>query len=76
MVSDYDDSGKVGWYEDKGIDVLRGSGSIAGPGQVSVDGTSYAAKDIVISTGSYPFIPPIEGLATWTACGRTARSRA
>ena len=70
MVSNYDDSGKVGWYEDKGIDVIRGSGSIAGPGQVSVDGTSYAAKDIVISTGSYPFIPPIEGLhdldGVWT----------
>ncbi len=70
MVSDYDDSGKTGWYEDKGIDVLRGTGSIAGPGQVSVDGTSYDVKDIVISTGSYPFIPPIEGLAdldgVWT----------
>ena len=70
MVSSYDDSGKVAWYEDKGIDVIRGSGSIAGPGQVSVDGTSYAAKDIVISTGSYPFIPPIEGLSdldgVWT----------
>jgi pyruvate/2-oxoglutarate dehydrogenase complex dihydrolipoamide dehydrogenase (E3) component len=62
MVSDYDDSGKVGWYEDKGIDVLRGTGRIAGPGQVSVDGTSYGAKDIVISTGSHPLIPPIEGL--------------
>ena len=70
MVSEYDDSGKTGWYEDKGIDILRGNGTIAGPGQVSVDGTSYAAKDIVISTGSYPFIPPIEGLTdldgVWT----------
>jgi pyruvate/2-oxoglutarate dehydrogenase complex dihydrolipoamide dehydrogenase (E3) component len=70
MVSDYDDSGKVRWYEDKSIDVLRGTGRIAGPGQVSVDGTSYTAKDIVISTGSYPFIPPIEGLrdldGVWT----------
>ena len=70
MVSSYDDSGKVAWYEDKGIDVIRGSGSITGPGQVSVDGTSYATKDIVISTGSYPFIPPIEGLrdldGVWT----------
>jgi pyruvate/2-oxoglutarate dehydrogenase complex dihydrolipoamide dehydrogenase (E3) component len=70
MVSGYDDSAKVGWYEDKGIDVLRGAGRIAGPGWVSVDGTSYAAKDIVISTGSFPFIPPIEGLrdldGVWT----------
>jgi pyruvate/2-oxoglutarate dehydrogenase complex dihydrolipoamide dehydrogenase (E3) component len=70
MVSGYDDSGKVSWYEDQGIDVLRGEGRIAGPGQVSVDGTSYSARDIVISTGSYPFIPPIDGLrdldGVWT----------
>jgi pyruvate/2-oxoglutarate dehydrogenase complex dihydrolipoamide dehydrogenase (E3) component len=70
MVSGYDDSGKVSWYEDQGIDVLRGEGRITGPGQVSVDGTSYSARDIVISTGSYPFIPPIDGLrdldGVWT----------
>jgi pyruvate/2-oxoglutarate dehydrogenase complex dihydrolipoamide dehydrogenase (E3) component len=70
MVSGYDDSGKVSWYEDQGIDVLRGEGRIAGPGQVSVDGTSYSAREIVISTGSYPFIPPIDGLrdldGVWT----------
>jgi pyruvate/2-oxoglutarate dehydrogenase complex dihydrolipoamide dehydrogenase (E3) component len=62
MVSDYDDSGKVGWYEGKGIEVVRGTGRIEGPGRVSVDGASYTAKDIVISTGSSPFIPPIDGL--------------
>jgi pyruvate/2-oxoglutarate dehydrogenase complex dihydrolipoamide dehydrogenase (E3) component len=70
MVSDYDDSGKVGWYDDKGIDVIRGDGRITGPGQVSVDGTSHRAKDIVIATGSSPFIPPIDGLrdldGVWT----------
>jgi pyruvate/2-oxoglutarate dehydrogenase complex dihydrolipoamide dehydrogenase (E3) component len=70
MVSDYHDSGKVGWYEDQGIDVLRGTGRIEGPGQVSVDGTSHTAKHIVISTGSSPFVPPIEGLrdldGVWT----------
>jgi pyruvate/2-oxoglutarate dehydrogenase complex dihydrolipoamide dehydrogenase (E3) component len=62
MVSSYDDSGKVGWYEDKGIDVLRGSGRIQGRGRVSVDGGAHTARDIVISTGSEPFIPPIDGL--------------
>jgi pyruvate/2-oxoglutarate dehydrogenase complex dihydrolipoamide dehydrogenase (E3) component len=70
MVSDYDDSGKVAWYEGQGIDVIRGTGRIAGRGQVSVEGTSYTANDIVISTGSYPFIPPIDGLrdldGVWT----------
>src|SRR4051795_1608153 len=70
MVSDYDDSGKTGWYEDKGIEILRGKGSIEGPGEVSVDGTSYAAKEIVVATGSDPVIPPIPGLqeldGVWT----------
>jgi len=70
MVSDYDDSGKVGWYEGKGIEVIRGSGRIEGPGLVSVDGASYSAGHIVISTGSSPFIPPIDGLGdlegVWT----------
>ena len=70
MVSDYDDSGKVSWYEDKGIEVIRGAGRITGPGQVAVDGRAHTAKDIVISTGSDPVIPPVPGLreldGVWT----------
>jgi pyruvate/2-oxoglutarate dehydrogenase complex dihydrolipoamide dehydrogenase (E3) component len=62
MVSDYDDSGKTGWYEDKGIEIIRGSGTIAGPGEVSVDGTSHGAEHIVVATGSDPVMPPIPGL--------------
>jgi dihydrolipoamide dehydrogenase len=34
------------------VDWLRGSGHVAGPGQVDVDGTRYAAKHIVVATGS------------------------
>jgi pyruvate/2-oxoglutarate dehydrogenase complex dihydrolipoamide dehydrogenase (E3) component len=70
MVSDYDDSGQAAWAEGEGIDLIRGSGRIAGPGRVEVEGTTYGAKDIVISTGSDPVIPPIEGLreaeGVWT----------
>ena len=62
MVSDYDDSAKGGWYDDKGIAIIRGTGTIAGPGQVSVDGSSYGAEHIVVATGSDPVIPPIPGL--------------
>ena len=82
MTSGYDDSGKIGWYEGKGIEVIRGSGRIAGPGRVSIDDASYTADHIVISTGSSPFIPPIEGLrgldGVWTnreATGLTAVPR-
>ena len=34
------------------VDWLKGSGRVAGPGQVDVDGTTYGAKHIVIATGS------------------------
>jgi pyruvate/2-oxoglutarate dehydrogenase complex dihydrolipoamide dehydrogenase (E3) component len=75
MVSDYDDSGKTGWMDEAGIDVIRGAASIAGPGQVSVDGTTYSTQHIVIATGSEPVIPPIPGLkeldGVWTNRGAT-----
>jgi pyruvate/2-oxoglutarate dehydrogenase complex dihydrolipoamide dehydrogenase (E3) component len=62
MVSGYHDSAKVAWPEGKGIDVIRGSGRIAGPGRVSVGDATYTTKHIVISTGSEPVIPPVPGL--------------
>jgi pyruvate/2-oxoglutarate dehydrogenase complex dihydrolipoamide dehydrogenase (E3) component len=75
MVSDYDDSAKTGWMDDAGIDVIRGAGSIAGPGEVSVDGTAYSTEHTVIATGSEPVIPPIPGLkeldGVWTNRGAT-----
>jgi pyruvate/2-oxoglutarate dehydrogenase complex dihydrolipoamide dehydrogenase (E3) component len=76
MVSDYDDSAKAKWLEDNGIDLIRGSAAIVGPGQVSVEGTTHSAKDIVVATGSDPVIPPIEGLreaeGVWTNREATA----
>jgi len=70
MTSDWDDSGQLPWLEEKGIELLRGDGRIAGPGKVEVDGTSYEAEKIVIATGSDPVIPPIDGLrdleGVWT----------
>ena len=70
MVSDYNDAGQVGWMEGEGIDLLRGSARIAGPGRVAVGGSEYACEHIVISTGSDPVIPPIPGLreldGVWT----------
>jgi pyruvate/2-oxoglutarate dehydrogenase complex dihydrolipoamide dehydrogenase (E3) component len=62
MVSGYDDSAKEAGPQSKGIEVIRGSAAIAGPGRVLVGATTYTAKDIVISTGSDPIIPPIPGL--------------
>ncbi|MFN2616011.1 MAG: NAD(P)/FAD-dependent oxidoreductase [Thermoleophilaceae bacterium] len=70
MVSDYDDAGQASWAEGEGIDVLRGSGRIAEPGRVEVDGETHGAEHIVIATGSDPVVPPIDGLreaeGVWT----------
>jgi pyruvate/2-oxoglutarate dehydrogenase complex dihydrolipoamide dehydrogenase (E3) component len=62
QVSDYDDSEKVPPLENAGIDVLRGTARIAGPGTVEVDGAPHTTTHIVIATGSEPVIPPIPGL--------------
>jgi pyruvate/2-oxoglutarate dehydrogenase complex dihydrolipoamide dehydrogenase (E3) component len=70
MTSDWDDSGKEAWPKSKGIEILRGPGSIAGPGRVSVDGSSYSTEHIVVATGSEAIVPPVPGLAeldgVWT----------
>jgi dihydrolipoamide dehydrogenase len=75
MVSDYDDAAKTGWMEEAGIDVIRGAASIAGAGQVSVDGSTYSTQHVVVATGSEPVFPPIPGLAelegVWTNRGAT-----
>jgi pyruvate/2-oxoglutarate dehydrogenase complex dihydrolipoamide dehydrogenase (E3) component len=63
MVSDYDDSGKVARLEESGIDLIRGPGQIAGPGEVAVNSKTYSTDHIVVSTGSDPVIPPTPGLA-------------
>ncbi|MEA2213672.1 MAG: hypothetical protein QOF83_3620 [Solirubrobacteraceae bacterium] len=75
MTSAGDDSARVKGYEDMGVRVVKGDGQLAGPGRLSVDGDAYTADQILISTGSDPVIPPIEGLAQagyWTNREATA----
>ncbi|MGA2520619.1 MAG: NAD(P)/FAD-dependent oxidoreductase [Acidimicrobiales bacterium] len=63
MVSNYSDAGQQDWLAKKGIDLLRGTGRLAGVGVVEVDGVPHTAKDIVVATGSDPVVPPVPGLA-------------
>ena len=69
-VNDYDDSPDAKWAGDEGIDVLRGTARFAGPKSVAVGDREYSADNVVISTGSDPVIPPIDGLreldGVWT----------
>src|SRR3989454_11718259 len=50
-------------FERKGGHFVRGAGKLAGPGKVSVEGTTYeASRAVVIATGTSPAVPPIAGL--------------
>ena len=62
MVSNYSDTGQQRWLADRGIDVLRGTGRLAGTGVVEIDGLRHTAEHIVMATGSDPIVPPIPGL--------------
>jgi pyruvate/2-oxoglutarate dehydrogenase complex dihydrolipoamide dehydrogenase (E3) component len=62
MVSNYSDAGQQRWLSDRGIDLLRGRGRLAGTGVVEVDGTRHTANHIVLATGSDPIVPPVPGL--------------
>jgi pyruvate/2-oxoglutarate dehydrogenase complex dihydrolipoamide dehydrogenase (E3) component len=70
MVSDHTDAGQVKWLASKGIDLIRGTGKLAGPGVVEVGGVRHTARQVVVATGSDPVIPPVPGLreldGVWT----------
>ncbi len=62
MVSDYSDAGQERWLADNGIDLLRGTGRLAGTGVVEVNGEPHTADNIVLANGADPLIPPVPGL--------------
>jgi pyruvate/2-oxoglutarate dehydrogenase complex dihydrolipoamide dehydrogenase (E3) component len=70
MVSAYSDAGQERWLADHDIDLLRGTGRLAGPGAVEVDGVRHTADHVVVACGADPIIPPIPGLreldGVWT----------
>jgi pyruvate/2-oxoglutarate dehydrogenase complex dihydrolipoamide dehydrogenase (E3) component len=71
MVSDYSDAGQESWLDANGITLLRGSGRVAGPGAVEVDGVRHTAHHVVLANGAEPFVPPVPGLreldGVWTS---------
>jgi pyruvate/2-oxoglutarate dehydrogenase complex dihydrolipoamide dehydrogenase (E3) component len=76
MVSDHTDAGAERWFVGEGIALLRGSGRLAGPGVVEVDGVRHTAEHVVLACGADPIIPPIRGLreldGLWTNREATA----
>jgi dihydrolipoamide dehydrogenase len=85
MTSSWSDLGALDWVEQEGIELVRGSGRLAGERTVQVelpDGggtrTLSARRAVVLATGSAPVIPPVPGLAEaqpWDNRGATAATR-
>ncbi|HEY3775550.1 MAG TPA: NAD(P)/FAD-dependent oxidoreductase [Solirubrobacteraceae bacterium] len=75
MTSAGDDSARIAGYEEMGVTIVKGDGRLAGPGAIDVAGRRIEAEQILVSTGSEPVIPPIDGLAEsgyWTNREATA----
>ncbi|HTT52916.1 MAG TPA: NAD(P)/FAD-dependent oxidoreductase [Streptosporangiaceae bacterium] len=70
MVGNYSDAGQERWLAGKRIDLLRGTGRLAGPGAVEVSGVRYTARHVVVATGSDAVVPNVPGLreldGVWT----------
>jgi len=71
IIHDLDDAGQLPWLEDRGVELVRGAGVLTGERRVRVgDEELEAARAVILSTGSLPTVPPIEGLSAidgaWT----------
>jgi len=57
-----DDSWHAGWLSEQGAELVRGEACVVQPGVIEVDGRELEYEDLVIATGSFPAVPPVEGL--------------
>jgi dihydrolipoamide dehydrogenase len=81
FTGDWDDTGALPWLTERGVEVVRGRGRLAGARTVVVDGPDgsvrqlQARRAVVMATGTSAAIPPIPGLAEagpWTNREATA----
>ena len=67
MTSHWRDDGQQRWLESAGIELVRGTGWLAGERIVDVQSANAArrlraARAVVLATGSIPVVPPVPGL--------------
>jgi dihydrolipoamide dehydrogenase len=68
MTSDWNDKGALSWLDSEGIELVRGTGRLAGGRIVEVDGLDGATRRlsartaVVVACGTTPAVPPIDGL--------------
>ena len=67
MTSYWDDAGQLPWLQERGIELIRGTGRLAGPRTVEItqDGPVRrlsARRAVVLATGTKAVIPPVDGL--------------
>ena len=54
-------NGIAGLIKKKKIDLLEGEAKVVAPHRVVINGEEYTAENIMVATGSKPFMPPIPG---------------
>jgi pyruvate/2-oxoglutarate dehydrogenase complex dihydrolipoamide dehydrogenase (E3) component len=62
-VAEKDDTSQADWLGKQGAELVRGTGVVAEPGLVQVNGRELPYDHLVVATGSLPVAPPVEGLA-------------
>ena len=63
VIHDLDDDAQLPWLESRGIALVRGHGRLTGERRVTVSDEEFEARRaVILSTGSLPMMPPIEGL--------------
>jgi dihydrolipoamide dehydrogenase len=81
FTADWDDRGALPWLTERGVDVVRGRGRLAGVRKVAVEAPHgsvrriEARRAVVLATGTSAAMPPIPGLTEarpWTNRDATA----
>ncbi len=62
-IAEKDDRSQADWLAKQGAELVRGTGVVAEPGLVRVDGRELPYDHLLVATGSLPTAPPVEGLA-------------